>query len=128
MAVELWLPRQRLRCRYYSLGKNSIMTTYIKTTEDGRKVEVIGRAICLGGRPEAYELISVESHPNKEAILGAVPNATHVAGRLPLTLEQANAAREALAAESTSPYDDPRAVAEFFRMTEMRRSAVDRIE
>jgi hypothetical protein len=104
------------------------MTTYIKTTEDGRKVEVIGRAICLNGKPEAYQLIPVSNHPNQKAILEAVPDTTHVAGRLPLTLEQAKAAREALAAASATPYDDPRVINEFFRMAELRRTRGDGIE
>jgi len=104
------------------------MTTHIKTTEDGRKVEVIGRAICLGGRPEAYELIAIDGHPNKDAILAAVPDATHMAGRLPLTLEQATLARDALAGASASPFADPRAVEDFFRTTYRKRDQADRIE
>ncbi len=103
--------------------------TYIKTTEDGRKVEVIGGAICLDGKPEAYELIDVNDHPNKKAILQSVPNATHMAGRLPLSMEQASAARGALAAASTNPFDDPKAVSEFLRLSvTMREKQQDRIE
>ncbi len=32
------------------------MTTLVKTTQDGRKLEVIGLAICLDGKLEAFEL------------------------------------------------------------------------
>ena len=65
-----------------------IMSTYIKTTEDGRKVEVINLLICLDGNKEADRLVPVGEHPNRTAILNAVPDATHMAGRLPLTAEQ----------------------------------------
>jgi hypothetical protein len=41
---------------------------YIKTTLDGRKVEVIDGWICLGGAREADALIPMEEHPNRQAI------------------------------------------------------------
>ena len=59
----------------------------IKTTLDGRKVEVIGRCVCLDGQPEAEDLVVIDEHPNRQAILRAVPGATHVAGRMPLEVE-----------------------------------------
>ena len=34
--------------------------TLVKTTQDGRKVEVIGLAICLEGELEAFELVEVK--------------------------------------------------------------------
>jgi hypothetical protein len=71
-------------------------TVYVKTTQDGRRVEVIGGLVCLDGRPEADVIVALDEHPNRAAILGAVPNATHVAGRLPLTLAQASVAQSAL--------------------------------
>ena len=61
-------------------------STYIKTTQDGRKVEVIDGWICLGGVRESNNLVPMDEHPNRQAIMRAVPGATHAAGRLPLTL------------------------------------------
>ncbi len=91
------------------------MSTFIKTTEDGRKVEVIGTAICLAGRKEADRLISVHEHPNRAAILNAVPNATHVAGRLPLTAEEAATAQAALDAAKAAYEASPLGIAERIR-------------
>jgi hypothetical protein len=70
--------------------------TFVKTTLDGRRVEVVGRWVCLDGRPEADALVVIDEHPNRQAILAAVPRATHVAGRLPLTLGEASVAQAAL--------------------------------
>jgi hypothetical protein len=69
---------------------------YIKTTLDGRKVEVIDGWICLDGVREADGLIPVDEHPNRQAIVKAVPGATHAAGRLPFTLAEAATAQSAL--------------------------------
>lgn len=85
--------------------RKAVMSTYIKTTEDGRKVEVIGQAIYLAGKKEATELVNVYQHPNGEAILKAVPNATHVAGRLPLTAEETALALAAIN-EAKAAYDN----------------------
>ena len=94
------------------------MSTYIKTTEDGRKVEVIGMAICLDGQKEADRLIPVLEHPNRAAILSAVPNATHMAGRLPLTAEQAALAQKALD-EAKAAYElSPHGIAERIRRSQ----------
>ena len=71
---------------------------YIKTTLDGRKVEVIDGWVCLGGAREADSLIPMDEHPNRQAIGRAVPGATHVAGRLPLTLAESVVAQNALSA------------------------------
>ncbi len=68
----------------------------VKYLSDDRKVEVIGRWICIDGQPEADELVVIDEHPNRQAILKAVPGATHVAGRLPLTMPQASVAQAAL--------------------------------
>jgi hypothetical protein len=68
----------------------------VKTTLDGRQVEVIGRHLCLGGVPEADALTVLDEHPNRQAILRAVPLATHVAGRVPLTMAEASVAQAAL--------------------------------
>lgn len=70
--------------------------TLIRLTSDGRRVEVIGNQVCLDGRPEAEALVVLDEHPNRQAILRAVPLATHMAGRLPLTLAEASVAQAAL--------------------------------
>lgn len=94
------------------------MATFIKTTSDGRKVEVIGMAICLDGKKEADRLIPVYEHPNRSAILNAVPNATHVAGRLPLTAEEAATAQAALD-EAKAAYEfSPLGISERIRMAQ----------
>lgn len=69
---------------------------YVKTTLDGRRVEVIKGRVCLAGVPEAAELVVLDEHPNRAAILRAVPDATHMAGRLPLTMAEASVAGAAL--------------------------------
>jgi hypothetical protein len=71
-------------------------TTFIRSTSDGRKIEVIDGAVCLDGRIEARELIELGEHPNRQAILKAVPGATHMAGRLALTLEEAHMVNDAM--------------------------------
>lgn len=71
---------------------------WVKTTQDGRKVEVIAGWLCLGGVREADHLIPLEEHPNRQAIAKAVPGATHAAGRLPFTLAEAAVAQNALSA------------------------------
>ncbi|CAL1240493.1 hypothetical protein [Candidatus Methylocalor cossyra] len=94
------------------------MNTFIKTTADGRKVEVIGMAICLDGQKEAERLIPVREHPNRAAILAAVPDATHMAGRIPLTAEQAARAQAALD-EARAAYEmSPLGIAERIRRTQ----------
>ena len=69
---------------------------YVKHLSDERVVEVIGRHVCIDGRPEADHLVVIGEHPNRQAILRAVPGATHVAGRVPLTMPQASVAQAAL--------------------------------
>lgn len=76
----------------------------IKTTLDGRKVEVIGGRLCLDGLPEAERLIPLDEHPNRQAILRAVPRATHMAGRIPLTLAEASVA-QARMRQATDRFD-----------------------
>lgn len=69
---------------------------FVRLTSDGRRVEVIGAQVCLNGRPEADRLVPLEEHPNRQAILAQVPRATHMAGRLPLTMAEASVAQAAL--------------------------------
>lgn len=68
----------------------------VKYLSDDRKVEVIDGWLCLDGRPEVRELVVLDEHPNRQAILRAVPKATHMAGRIPLTMPEASAAQAAL--------------------------------
>jgi hypothetical protein len=94
------------------------MSTYIKTTADGRKVEVIGTAVCLAGKKEAEQLVTVAEHPNRAAILNAVPEATHMAGRLPLTAAEAAIAEAALIAAKEAYANSPLGIAERIRNTQ----------
>jgi hypothetical protein len=69
---------------------------FVKLTQDGRRVEVLRGMLCLDGRPEAEVMVPLDEHPNRQAILRAVPDATHMAGRLPLTQAQASVAQAAI--------------------------------
>ena len=93
------------------------MSTFIKTTEDGRKVEVVGQAIFLDGKKEATSLVAVMKHPNRVAILQAVPNATHMAGRIPLTAEQAAIATAALDEAKQAYESSPTGISERIRLS-----------
>ena len=91
---------------------------FIKLTQDGRKVEVINGTVCLDGQPEGAVLVPVSEHPNQHAIKAAVPNATHMVGRLPLTQEEAAKAKAALATDlDTSAL----AIAERLRLAVLER-------
>jgi hypothetical protein len=68
----------------------------VKYLSDDRKVEIIDGWLCLDGRPEVRELVVLEEHPNRQAILKVVPKATHMAGRIPLTMPEASVAQAAL--------------------------------
>ena len=68
----------------------------VKYLSDDRKVEIIDGWLCLDGRPEVRELVVLDEHPNRQAILKAVPKATHMAGRIPLTMPEASVAQAAL--------------------------------
>jgi hypothetical protein len=89
--------------------------TLIKLTQDGRRVEVIDRAICLDGRHEADTLTEVRQHPNRVAIRQAAPDATHMAGRIPLTQEEAACAQAALDTARALYDATPLAIAERMR-------------
>jgi hypothetical protein len=73
-----------------------MLTTFVRTTSDGRKIEVIGPHVCVDGKPVADSLVDVKVHPNKEAILFALPNAAYMAGPVALTAEEASIVRGAL--------------------------------
>jgi hypothetical protein len=68
----------------------------VKYLQDDRKVEVIGRWVCIEGVRETTEVVVLEEHPNRQAILKAVPMATHMAGRIPLRMAEASVAQAAL--------------------------------
>jgi hypothetical protein len=75
-----------------------MLTTFVRTTSDGRKIEVIGPNVCIDGKPVADSLVDVKNHPNREAILFTLPNAAYMAGPVALTAEEASVVRGALAA------------------------------
>ncbi|PWB81418.1 MAG: hypothetical protein C3F11_15325 [Methylocystaceae bacterium] len=89
-------------------------TTYIRTTSDGHKVEVIGPYVCVDGEPVADRVVDVATHPNRKAILFTLPNAAFMAGPLALTAEEASVVRGALAA-AVEPVTDPVEIEERFR-------------
>lgn len=103
-------------------------TTFIKSTLDGRRVEVIDGAICLDGRFEAKELIQVAEHPNRQAILQALPGATHMAGRLPLTAEEATKTQDAMFAEKRAIDLSPQAIDRRLREAMFYRAKMEGIE
>lgn len=92
------------------------MSTFIKTTAAGRKVEVIDKSICLDGQHEADHLVAVIQHPNWRAILEAAPDATHMAGRLALTVDEAEKAQLAMNAARDAYDNSPVGVAERSRL------------
>jgi hypothetical protein len=91
------------------------MGVVIKTTADGRELKVIGTAIYLDGVKEADFLDPIIYHPNREKILEAMPDATHMAGRVPLTWEQALAANAALKEAREAFESSPQGLAERMR-------------
>jgi hypothetical protein len=100
----------------------------VRTTHDGRRVEVIAGRICLDGKPEADELVVLDEHPNRAAILKAVPLATHVAGRLPLTLAEASVAQAALRRAQDHFDGSPQAARERLRQVVWRKSVSEGVE
>jgi hypothetical protein len=104
------------------------MTTLVKTTQDGRKLEVIGLTICLDGELEAFELIEVKMHPNKRAIWAAAPDATHMAGRVTLTREEAEIVTGAFKQAEGEILASPAAINERFRIAAMWKAREQGIE
>lgn len=103
-------------------------TIHVKTTRDGRRVEVIGGQVCLDGVPEADTLTVLDEHPNRQAILQAVPKATHVAGRLPLTMAEASMAQAALRQANDRFDGSPAAVRERLRRAVWQKTLADGAE
>lgn len=104
------------------------MATLIKTTQDGRKVEVAGLAILLDGELEAFELIEVKMHPNKRAIWEVMPEATHMAGRVALTRDEAALVTEAFKQAEAEILKNPIAINERFRIAAMWKAREQGIE
>ena len=100
----------------------------VKTTEDGRKVEVIDGWICLAGVREADHLVPLLEHPNRRAIARAVPGATHVAGRVPLAHEEAAIAQGAMSAAQRDFDASPAGIAQRIRLAVWAKTAADGVE
>lgn len=103
-------------------------TTLVKTTQDGRKLEVVGLAICLDGELEAFELIEVKMHPNRRAILQVSPDATHMAGRVTLTREESDIVFRAFKEAEAEILANPVAINERFRIAAMWKAREQGIE
>jgi hypothetical protein len=103
-------------------------TTLVKTTQDGRKLEVIGLAICLEGQLEAFELIEVKLHPNRRAIWQVMSEATHMAGRVALTQEEADIVTSAFKEAEAQILASPAAINERFRIAAMWKAREQGIE
>jgi hypothetical protein len=102
--------------------------TYIKTTLDGRRVEVIDGWICLGGAREADCLIPMDEHPNRQAIVKAVPGATHAGGRLPFTLAEAAAVQSALSIAQRNFDASPTGITQRLRHAVWAKAHADGVE
>jgi hypothetical protein len=102
--------------------------TLVKTTQDGRRLEVIGLAICLDGELEAFELVEVKLHPNCRRIWAAAPDATHMAGRVTLTREEAAIVDKAFNAAQAEILASPAAINERFRIAAMWKAREQGIE
>ena len=102
--------------------------TYVKTTQDGRKLEVVGLAILLDDKLECFELIDVKLHPNKRAIWRTAPEAAFLAGRVTLTKEEAEIARKAIQEANNEIIANPQAMNERFRIAFMHRAREQGIE
>lgn len=88
---------------------------FVKETLDGRQVEVINGWVCLAGVPETRELVVLDEHPNRQNILKVHPKATHMAGRIALTLPEASTAQGALRRMQDRFDGSPQAVSERMR-------------
>ena len=100
----------------------------VKTTQDGRKLEVVGLALTLDGKLEAFELMEVAMHPNRHAILAVMPDATHMAGRVALTKEEAQIVFDAFKETETEILANPAAINERFRLAAIHRARTEGIE
>jgi len=104
------------------------MATLVKTTQDGRKLEVVGLAICLDGKLEAFDLMEVSAHPRCRAIWEVAPDATHMAGRVTLAAGEVEIVKQALAEAESQIMANPIAINERFRLAAMRKARDEGIE
>ncbi len=104
------------------------MTTLVKITEDGRKLEVKGFAIYLDGVLEAVDLTEVKMHPAKRKIWSIMPDATYVAGRVALNAQETEIVKNALKEAQAMMLADPVAIAERFRIAAMWKAREQGIE
>ena len=102
--------------------------TLVKMTQDGRRLEVIGLAICLDGQLEAFELVEVKLHPNRRAIWKIMPEATHMAGRVALTRREADIVADAFRDAEALILASPTAINERFRIAAMWKAREQGIE
>lgn len=100
----------------------------IKTTQDGRKVEVIDGWVCLAGVREGNNLVPLDEHPNRQAIMRAMPGASHAAGRLPLTLVESAMAQQALSAEQREFDASPSGIAQRIRQAVWAKATAEGVE
>jgi hypothetical protein len=105
-----------------------MVSTYIKTTQDGREVEVIDGWVCLAGVREANNLVPMDEHPNRQAIMRAVPGASHAAGRLPLTLVEAAMAQQALSVEQREFDASPSGITQRIRQAVWAKATAEGVE
>lgn len=104
------------------------MNTYVKTTQDGRKVEVIEGWLCLAGARETDTLVPLIEHPNRQAISKAVPGATHMGGRIPLRHDEAAIAQGAMDAAKRTFSTDPISINERFRQAVWAKAGLEGVE
>jgi hypothetical protein len=102
--------------------------TYVKTTTDGRKLEVAGLAIVLDDKLECFDLIEVKMHPNRRAIWRTAPEAAYMAGRVTLTKEEGEIVQKALKEANDEIIASPTAMNERFRIAFMHRAREQGIE
>ena len=102
--------------------------TFIKLTQDGRKVEVIDGWVCLAGVREANSLVPMDEHPNRQAIIRAVPGASHAAGRLPLTLVEAAIAQKALSLAQREFDASPNGITQRIRQATWAKATAEGVE
>lgn len=104
------------------------MTTLVKITEDGRKLEVKGFALYLDDVLEAVDLTEVKMHPAKRKIWSIMPDATHMAGRVALNAQETEIVKKALSEAQAMMLADPIAIAERFRIAAMWKAREQGIE
>ena len=102
--------------------------TLVKVTQDGRKLEVQGLAILLDGKLEAFDLVEVKLHPHRGRIREVLPEATHLAGRVALTREEAEIVTMAFQDAEAEILKSPAAINERFRIAMMWKAREQGIE